>query len=50
MIYDIRQTTTYTYASKVTYAHHVLRLMPIDARGQRVTPLRSTSVRRRWTT
>jgi transglutaminase-like putative cysteine protease len=36
MIYDIRQTTTYEYASKVTYAHHVLRLMPINRAGQRV--------------
>jgi transglutaminase-like putative cysteine protease len=36
MIYDIRQTTTYTYASKVTYAHHVLRLMPINRARQRV--------------
>jgi transglutaminase-like putative cysteine protease len=36
MIYDIRQTTTYEYASKVTYAHHVLRLMPINRTGQRV--------------
>src|SRR3981081_4069323 len=36
MIYDIRQTTTYEYASKVSYAHHVLRLMPINRTGQRV--------------
>jgi transglutaminase-like putative cysteine protease len=36
MIYDIRQTTSYTYASKVAYAHHILRLTPIDRRGQRV--------------
>jgi transglutaminase-like putative cysteine protease len=36
MIYDIRQTTTYAYASKVAYAHHVLRLMPINRPGQRV--------------
>jgi transglutaminase-like putative cysteine protease len=36
MIYDVRQTTTYTYASKVAYAHHVLRLTPIDRAGQRV--------------
>jgi transglutaminase-like putative cysteine protease len=36
MIYDIRQTTTYEYASKVSYAHHVLRLMPINRSGQRV--------------
>ena len=36
MIYDIRQTTTYEYASKVSYAHHVLRLMLINRTGQRV--------------
>jgi transglutaminase-like putative cysteine protease len=36
MIYDVRQTTTYGYASKVAYAHHVLRLTPIDRAGQRV--------------
>ena len=36
MIYDIRQTTTYHYASAVAYARHVLRLMPIDRLGQRV--------------
>jgi transglutaminase-like putative cysteine protease len=36
MIYDIRQTTSYSYASKVAYAHHVLRLTPINRRGQRV--------------
>jgi transglutaminase-like putative cysteine protease len=36
MIYDIRQTTTYDYASKVAYAHHVLHLMPINRPGQRV--------------
>jgi transglutaminase-like putative cysteine protease len=36
MIYDVRQTTTYAYASKVSYAHHVLRLMPINRPRQRV--------------
>jgi transglutaminase-like putative cysteine protease len=36
MIYDIRQTTTYAYASTVAYAHHVLHLMPINRVGQRV--------------
>ena len=36
MIYDIRQTTTYDYASPVAYARHVLRLTPIDRPGQRV--------------
>lgn len=36
MIYDIRQRTSYTYASKVTYANHVLRLTPINRVGQRV--------------
>ena len=36
MIYDIRQTTSYSYASKVSYARHVLRLTPVDRPGQRV--------------
>jgi transglutaminase-like putative cysteine protease len=36
MIYDIRQTTTYEYASKVASAHHELRLMPINRTRQRV--------------
>jgi transglutaminase-like putative cysteine protease len=36
MIYDIRQVTTYHYASHVAYARHVLRLTPIDRPGQRV--------------
>jgi transglutaminase-like putative cysteine protease len=36
MIYDIRQTTSYTYASSVAYARHVLRLTPINRMGQRV--------------
>ena len=36
MIYDVRQTTTYHYASKVAYAHHVLRLTPINRTRQRV--------------
>ncbi len=36
MIYDVRQSTTYSYASKVAYAHHVLRLTPINRMRQRV--------------
>ena len=36
MIYDVRQTTTYTYASGVSAARHVLRLLPIPRPGQRV--------------
>jgi transglutaminase-like putative cysteine protease len=36
MIYDIRQTTIYDYASKVAFAHHVLHLMPINRPHQRV--------------
>jgi transglutaminase-like putative cysteine protease len=36
MIYDVRQSTVYHYASPVAYAHHVLRLTPIDRDGQRV--------------
>ena len=33
MIYDVRQTTTYYYASNVAHAHHVLRLTPIQRAG-----------------
>jgi len=33
MIYDIRQVTTYDYASAVAYARHVLRLTPIHRAG-----------------
>jgi transglutaminase-like putative cysteine protease len=36
VIYDVRQITTYNYASKVAYAHHVLRLTPINRSRQRV--------------
>jgi transglutaminase-like putative cysteine protease len=36
VIYDVRQTTTYSYASQVAYAHHVLRLTPINRMRQRV--------------
>jgi transglutaminase-like putative cysteine protease len=36
MIYDVRQSTIYHYASPVSYAHHVLRLTPIDRAYQRV--------------
>jgi transglutaminase-like putative cysteine protease len=36
VIYDVRQVTTYNYASKVAYAHHVLRLTPINRTRQRV--------------
>src|SRR3981189_47546 len=36
MSYDVRQTTSYTYASRVGYAHHVLRLTPINRTRQRV--------------
>ena len=36
MIYDIRQTTSYSYASTVSYSRHVLRLTPVDRPGQRV--------------
>src|SRR5580700_8053251 len=36
MIYDVRQTTTYAYASKVAFAHHVLRLTPTNRTRQRV--------------
>ena len=36
LIYDVRQSTVYHYASPVAYAHHALRLTPIDREGQRV--------------
>ena len=36
MIYDVRQSTVYHYESPVAYAHHVLRLTPIDRAGQRI--------------
>jgi transglutaminase-like putative cysteine protease len=36
VIYDVRQTTSYDYASKVGFAQHVLRLTPIDRPRQRV--------------
>jgi transglutaminase-like putative cysteine protease len=37
MIYDVRQTTTYAYASPAAYAQHILRLVPIGRERQRVT-------------
>ena len=36
MIYDVRQSTTYVYASPVAHARHVLRQVPINRDGQRV--------------
>jgi transglutaminase-like putative cysteine protease len=36
MIYDVRQSTIYHYASPVAVSHHVLRLMPVDRSHQRV--------------
>jgi transglutaminase-like putative cysteine protease len=36
MIYYLRQVTSYAYGSKVAYARHVLRLMPVERAGQRV--------------
>ena len=36
VIYDVRQATIYRYESPVSYAHHVLRLTPIDRDGQRI--------------
>ena len=36
MIYDVRQATTYQYASTIVFARHLLRLTPIDRQGQRV--------------
>jgi transglutaminase-like putative cysteine protease len=37
MIYDVRQTTTYTYETAVTRARHVLRLLPVARPGLHVT-------------
>ena len=36
MIYDVRQTTTCSYASPVVHARHVLRLTPVSRDGERV--------------
>jgi transglutaminase-like putative cysteine protease len=36
MIYDVRQSTVYQYGSPVAFAHHLLRLTPIDRQHQRV--------------
>jgi transglutaminase-like putative cysteine protease len=36
LIYDVRQSTIYHYASPVVNAKHALRLTPIDREGQRV--------------
>ncbi len=36
MIYDVRQTTTCSYASPVMHARHVLRLTPVSRGGERV--------------
>src|SRR5262249_4821112 len=36
MLYDVRQTTTYTYETAVTRARHVLRLLPVTRDRQRV--------------
>jgi transglutaminase-like putative cysteine protease len=51
MIYDIRQVTTYRYATAAAYARHMLRLTPIDRSGQRVhaaaIEVEPTPVRRR---
>ena len=44
MIYDVRQSTIYHYASPVAVASHVLRLTPIDRPHQRVHAARARSV------
>ena len=36
MIYDVRQTTTCSYATPVARARHVLRLTPVSRNGERV--------------
>ena len=38
MIYDVRQTTIYHYASPVAYSRHVLRLRRSIARDSAFTP------------
>src|SRR5215468_2883035 len=62
MIYDVRQTTTYTYETAVTRARHVLRLLPVARDRQSViaamldvapTPVsrrEATDFFRNWTT
>ena len=36
VIYDVRQTTTCSYATPVAHARHVLRLTPVSRDGERV--------------
>jgi len=36
VIYDVRQTTTCSYATPVAHANHVLRLTPVSRDGERV--------------
>jgi transglutaminase-like putative cysteine protease len=36
MIYDLRQTTTCSYATPVAHARHVLRLTPVSRDGERI--------------
>jgi transglutaminase-like putative cysteine protease len=36
VIYDVRQTTTCSYATPVAHARHVLRLTPVSRSGERV--------------
>jgi transglutaminase-like putative cysteine protease len=36
IVYDVRQTTTCSYASPVAHARHVLRLTPVSRDGERV--------------
>ncbi len=36
MLYDIHQTTSYSYAFPVPVARHVVRMVPVDRLGQRV--------------
>ncbi|MCK0195722.1 transglutaminase family protein [Ancylobacter sp. 6x-1] len=40
MKYDIHQTTTYSYASPVPVARHVVRMMPVERLGQRIESTR----------
>ncbi|MBH0237803.1 transglutaminase family protein [Methylobrevis albus] len=36
MIYDIRQVSTYRYASPVPFSRHIMRMVPVDRANQRV--------------
>lgn len=37
MIYDVRQTTHYSYGEAVPFSRHIIRMQPVARRGQHVT-------------